>query len=52
MSKCVFRWCANGQCIFGVTFTPSQIGSIKGGVTVTDSAVTSPQVVNLAGTGQ
>ena len=52
MSKCVFRWCANGQCTFGVTFTPSQTGSIKGGVTVTDSAVTSPQVVNLAGTGQ
>ncbi len=40
------------QCAFSVTFTPSQTGGIKGAVTVTDSAIGSPQVVNLAGTGQ
>ncbi|MGA7381005.1 MAG: choice-of-anchor D domain-containing protein [Terriglobales bacterium] len=49
---CAATLAAAGQCTFSVTFTPSQTGSIKGAVTVTDSAIGSPQVVNLAGTGQ
>ena len=43
---------AKGTCTFTVTFTPSQTGVIQGGVTVSDSASNSPQVVNLSGTGQ
>lgn len=43
---------ANGQCSFGVTFTPSQAGAISGAASIVDTAVTSPQVVNLGGTGQ
>ncbi len=51
-NTCAATLAAGGQCAFSVTFTPSQTGSIKGAVTVTDSAIGSPQVVNLAGTGQ
>jgi hypothetical protein len=51
-NTCASTLAAHGQCTVSVTFTPSQTGSIKGGVTLTDSAVPSPQVVNLAGTGQ
>lgn len=40
-----------GVCTLSVTFTPSTTGSIKGAVTVTDSASTSPQTVKLTGTG-
>jgi hypothetical protein len=41
----------NGTCTITVTFTPSTIGSIKGAISVTDAAVTSPQVIALTGTG-
>lgn len=51
-NTCASTLAAHGQCTFSVTFTPSQTGSIKGAVTVTDSAISSPQVVNLGGTGQ
>ncbi|MGA9896841.1 MAG: choice-of-anchor D domain-containing protein [Terriglobales bacterium] len=51
-NTCAATLAAGGQCAFSVTFTPSQTGSIKGAVTVSDSAIGSPQVVNLAGTGQ
>jgi hypothetical protein len=51
-NTCASTLAASSQCTFSVTFTPSQTGSIEGAVTVTDSAVGSPQVVNLAGTGQ
>jgi len=51
-NNCVSTLASNSQCTFTVTFTPSQTGSIKGAVTVTDSAISSPQVVNLGGTGQ
>ncbi|MGO9125626.1 MAG: choice-of-anchor D domain-containing protein [Terriglobales bacterium] len=50
--NCATTLAANGQCTFSVTFMPSQAGSVKGAVTVTDSALTSPQVLNLGGTGQ
>lgn len=51
-NSCPATLASKGQCSFAVTFTPSQTGSIKGSVTVTDSALGSPQVVNLGGTGQ
>jgi len=51
-NTCASTLAAHGQCTVSVTFTPSQTGSIKGAVTLTDSAVPSPQVVNLAGIGQ
>jgi Abnormal spindle-like microcephaly-assoc'd, ASPM-SPD-2-Hydin len=51
-NNCASTLAAGSQCTFTVTFTPSQTGSIKGAVTVIDSAISSPQVVNLAGTGQ
>ena len=43
---------AGATCTFNVTFTPSATGSIKGAVTVTDSASNSPQTLKLTGTGQ
>jgi hypothetical protein len=43
---------ANSSCTFLVTFTPTKTGAIKGVVTVTDDAATSPQIVGLAGKGQ
>jgi hypothetical protein len=43
---------ANSSCTFVVSFTPTKIGTIKGAVTVTDDAPTSPQVISLNGKGQ
>jgi len=43
---------AHSQCTFELTFTPSQVGSIVGAVTVGDSAISNPQVIGLNGTGQ
>jgi hypothetical protein len=43
---------AGASCTFNVTFTPGAKGSIKGAVTVADSASNSPQTVKLTGTGQ
>jgi trimeric autotransporter adhesin len=40
------------QCTFTITFTPNQTGAVVGAASITDSALTSPQVVNLSGTGQ
>jgi hypothetical protein len=51
-NTCSTTLAANSQCSFTVTFTPSQVGSITGGVTITDSAFTSPQAISLSGTGQ
>ncbi len=51
-NTCASTLATHAQCTVSVAFTPSQTGSIKGAVTLTDSAVPSPQVVNLAGTGQ
>jgi phospholipase C/archaellum component FlaF (FlaF/FlaG flagellin family) len=42
---------AGETCTIGVTFTPSATGLRTGTLTITDSDVTSPQVVNLSGTG-
>ena len=40
-----------GSCTISVTFTPIATGSRSGTLTITDSDVTSPQVVNLSGSG-
>jgi sugar lactone lactonase YvrE len=42
---------AGTSCTVGVTFTPPALGSASGVLTLTDSALTSPQTVNLSGTG-
>jgi hypothetical protein len=43
---------ANSSCTFIVRFSPTKIGTIKGTVTVTDDAPTSPQTVALTGKGK
>ena len=43
---------AGANCTVGVTFSPTAAGPATGPLTFTDSAVTSPQVVTLSGTGQ
>jgi hypothetical protein len=50
-SPCGSSIAANGTCTLSVTFTPSTTGTIKGAATITDGAITSPQVVKLTGTG-
>jgi len=42
---------AFGTCQISLTFTPSSTGTLKGSLTVTDSAPNSPQTVSLAGAG-
>ena len=42
---------AGKSCKFKVTFTPTQLGTRTGSVTVTDNAPNSPQSVSLTGTG-
>jgi hypothetical protein len=42
---------ATETCKITVTFTPTNTGSISGAVTITDSLVSTPQVVNLSGSG-
>jgi len=43
---------AGANCTVGVTFSPTATGPATGSLTFTDSAVTSPQLVTLSGTGQ
>ncbi len=43
---------ANGICTLGVEFSPINAGAINGDLTFSYSAVSSPQVVALSGTGQ
>jgi 6-phosphogluconolactonase (cycloisomerase 2 family) len=42
---------SGGTCTIKVNFAPTAVGTIAGAITVTDAAVTSPQVVSLTGTG-
>ena len=42
---------ANGTCTINVSFAPTTSGTIKGTITVTDAAATSPQEVALSGSG-
>ena len=41
----------NGKCTINVSFNPTQSGPLTGTMTITDTDVTSPQVINLQGTG-
>jgi hypothetical protein len=42
---------AGKNCVIKVTFTPTQLGSRTGNITITDNASNSPQTVPLSGTG-
>ena len=50
-STCGATLAVNASCKFKVTFTPTQIGTRTGAVTITDNAPNSPQSVSLTGTG-
>jgi Abnormal spindle-like microcephaly-assoc'd, ASPM-SPD-2-Hydin len=41
----------NGTCTINITFTPTAAGMQSGNITITDSAVGSPQQISLTGTG-
>jgi sugar lactone lactonase YvrE len=43
---------AGASCAVDVTFTPASAGAVDGVLTFTDSALNSPQTVNLSGTGR
>jgi Abnormal spindle-like microcephaly-assoc'd, ASPM-SPD-2-Hydin len=43
---------ANSICTLGVEFSPTVTGAISGDLTLSDAAVSSPEVVSLTGTGQ
>jgi len=40
-----------GHCRIGVTFTPTQIGTVTGTLTINDADLSSPQIVVLTGSG-
>ncbi len=42
---------ASAKCTLTVTFTPSNTGSVKGGVAIATSGAGSPQVIDVSGTG-
>jgi hypothetical protein len=42
---------AGGSCAIGVTFTPTQVGTLTGTLTITDSSAGSPHMVQLFGVG-
>ena len=42
---------AGASCAVSVTFTPTALGSRSGALTINDNASTSPQTLNLSGTG-
>lgn len=51
-SKCPKKSLAAGaKCAIDVTLTPTAIGTRTGTLTINDGDVTSPQIVNLTGTG-
>jgi kumamolisin len=50
-STCGSTLAVGKNCKFKVTFTPTQLGTRTGAVTITDNAPNSPQSVALTGTG-
>jgi hypothetical protein len=42
---------AGGSCTINITFSPAAAGTITGAVTISDSAIGSPQQIGLTGTG-
>src|SRR5580704_14545591 len=51
-TPCGSTLAAKAQCTFTVTFTPSAVGARTSDITVTDSASSSVQTLNVTGTGQ
>ncbi len=49
--NCVSPIAAKGTCQINVTFAPTDFGPVNGAVTITDSATSNPQVINLSGSG-
>jgi subtilase family serine protease len=43
---------AGKSCTIEVTFTPAQVGTLTGQLTITDNSASSPQTVALSGTGE
>jgi hypothetical protein len=52
INPCSSTVTAHGKCTFVVTFTPAQIGTVVGVVSVTHNASGSPQNIKVSGTGQ
>jgi len=50
-NNCVASLAAGTSCQITLVFTPSALGAAAGEITITDNAVSSPQVVALTGTG-
>jgi dienelactone hydrolase len=50
-NTCGSSLAAGASCTINVTFTPTQIGTRTGAVSITDNAPGSPQKVSLTGTG-
>ena len=50
-SNCPLSLAPNTNCSLGITFAPSNVGSISGTVTVTASDGGSPHTIQLSGTG-
>jgi hypothetical protein len=50
-SKCPKSLSAGASCAINVTLTPTATGTRTGTLTINDSDVSSPQIVNLTGTG-
>jgi len=51
VNTCTGSLGAGGNCTFGVTFTPTAMGTRTGSISITDQAANSPQMVGLTGTG-
>jgi Beta-propeller repeat/Abnormal spindle-like microcephaly-assoc'd, ASPM-SPD-2-Hydin len=50
-NDCGSSLAAASTCKFVITFTPSAVGSRSGSIAIVDSALGSPHVINLGGTG-
>jgi hypothetical protein len=50
-NTCGSSLAAGASCTVGITFSPTATGTVNGTLTLTDSAVTSPQTLTLTGTG-
>jgi hypothetical protein len=50
-STCGTALAVNSACVLQIAFAPAGPGALFGSLTVTDDAVTSPQMLSLAGTG-
>lgn len=49
--NCGSSLAAAASCTINASFSPQQVGSVYGSVTISDNTLNSPQVVNLSGAG-